>query len=131
MVELLFGGGDAADMTGSVTVNIEGGTVTNDVYGGGALANTNTTSGTTTVTLTGGTVKNVYGGGLGDADHYATVGGNVQVLLNEGVAETSMGCIVQNAIFGCNNLNGTPLGTVEVQLRFMFMAHRPVLHQTS
>lgn len=112
----VFGGGDAANMTGTVTVNIKGGTITNDVYGGGALANTNTSSGTTTVTLTGGTVKNVYGGGLGDADHYATVGGPVEVKLNEGVAETAKGCIVQNAIFGCNNVNGSPLGTVTVHV---------------
>ena len=67
----VFGGGNVADVGGTVTVNIEGGTVKNDVYGGGALANTNTanaaaTPKTTTVNLKGGTINNnVYGGGLG------------------------------------------------------------------
>lgn len=112
----LFGGGSQANVTGSVTINMQGGQVVNDIYGGGALANTNTTSGTTTVNLTGGQVYNVFGGGLGDEDHYAQVGGNVQVLLNQGVADNAKGCIVDNAIFGCNNVNGTPLGTVTVHI---------------
>ena len=38
----VFGGGNLAEVGGSVTVNIKAGTVDNDVYGGGALANTNT-----------------------------------------------------------------------------------------
>lgn len=112
----LFGGGSQANVTGSVTINMQGGQVVNDIYGGGALANTNTTSGTTTVNLTGGEVYNVFGGGLGDEDHYAQVGGNVQVLLNQGVADNAQGCVVDNAIFGCNNVNGTPLGTVTVHI---------------
>lgn len=112
----LFGGGSQANVTGSVTINMQGGQVVDDIYGGGALANTNTTSGTTTVNLTGGQVYNVFGGGLGDEDHYAQVGGNVQVLLNQGVADNAKGCIVDNAIFGCNNVNGTPLGTVTVHI---------------
>lgn len=112
----LFGGGSQANVTGSVTINMQGGQVVEDIYGGGALANTNTTSGTTTVNLTGGEVYNVFGGGLGDEDHYAQVGGNVQVLLNQGVADNAQGCVVDNAIFGCNNINGTPLGTVTVHV---------------
>lgn len=112
----LFGGGSQANVTGSVTINMQGGQIVDDIYGGGALANTNTTSGTTTVNLTGGQVYNVFGGGLGDEDHYAQVGGNVQVLLNQGVADNAKGCIVDNAIFGCNNVNGTPLGTVTVHI---------------
>lgn len=112
----LFGGGSQANVTGSVTINMQGGQVVDDIYGGGALANTNTTSGTTTVNLTGGEVYNVFGGGLGDEDHYAQVGGNVQVLLNQGVADNAQGCVVDNALFGCNNVNGTPLGTVTVHV---------------
>lgn len=86
----VFGGGELGITKGSVTVNIEGGTVTKDVYGGGALANTNTTHDvaenwptekptkngdgsivtktvhpTTTVNLTGGTIGRAFGGGLG------------------------------------------------------------------
>ena len=78
----VFGGGEAGIVTGSVAVTVSGGEVKNDVYGGGALANTNTdnvTEGygtdsetipststyTTTVNLTGGLIGNAYGGGLG------------------------------------------------------------------
>ena len=77
----VFGGGELGLTKGSVIVNIQGGTITEDVYGGGSLANTNTTSSvdtdgdgvadtsvdpTTTVNLKGGTInRNVYGGGLG------------------------------------------------------------------
>lgn len=58
----VFGGGNLANVGGGVTVNVSGGTV-NEVYGGGALASTNTTSGTTAVNLTGGKVGTAYGGG--------------------------------------------------------------------
>ena len=38
----VYGGGNLANVGGSVTVNMTAGTVDKDVYGGGALANTNT-----------------------------------------------------------------------------------------
>ena len=65
----VFGGGNKATVSGSVEVNMTGGTVNGDVYGGGALADTNTGNGTntTTVNLKGGTIEgDAYGGGLGD-----------------------------------------------------------------
>ena len=76
----VFGGGELGLTKGSVIVNIQGGTIAEDVYGGGSLANTNTTTKadlnndgtledytpTTTVKLKSGTInRNVYGGGLG------------------------------------------------------------------
>ena len=88
----VFGGGELGITKGSVFVNILGGTIEEDVYGGGSLANTNTTSSvglkntdetpqyeedgktikTTTVhpktkvNLLGGHIKgDAYGGGLG------------------------------------------------------------------
>ena len=76
----VYGGGEAGLVYGTVAVNMKGGLVLSDVYGGGALAHTNTSnwsgttwatgktsaSSTTTVSLTGGTIGgNVYGGGLG------------------------------------------------------------------
>lgn len=122
----VFGGGEAADMSGSVTVNIQGGTITEDVYGGGALAHTNTANlngnvvtpktNTTTVNLTGGTIKNVYGGGLGDSGTEAKVYGDVLVNLNKGVAADAKGAAVTGRIFGCNNINGTPLGSATVYI---------------
>ena len=72
----VYGGGNLAYVGGSVVVNIKAGTVVKDVYGGGALANTNTnnttnnttdpSANTTTVNLLGGTINgDAYGGGLG------------------------------------------------------------------
>ena len=81
----VYGGGQRGITLGDVAVNITGGTVMQDVYGGGSLADTNkgnwdnggwatgkynstthVTEYTTKVALTGGTInRNVYGGGLG------------------------------------------------------------------
>ena len=95
----VFGGGNEADVTALTTVNIAGGTVAKDVYGGGALANT----GGTFVTLAGGNVtQDIYGGGLGDGTHAAAVNGDVKVMVNSGTVRD---------VFGCNNLNGAPTGT--------------------
>ena len=97
----VFGGGNLAEVKGRVTVNIKAGTVVNDVYGGGAKANTNSSINTitqedgkdvypTTVNLTGGTIGNAYGGGLGEKegvnggteDKEALVYGDVLVNVN-------------------------------------------------
>lgn len=104
----VFGGGEAGNVTGHVTVTLEGGTVGEDVYGGGALADTNianwdfdeskntwaenktSASNTTTVNLYGGTIKgDAFGGGLGqktgfngaDSDIEATTYGDITVNL--------------------------------------------------
>ena len=81
----VYGGGQRGITMGDVEVNITGGTVKRDVYGGGSLADTNkgnwedsqnawaegkydsnATCYKTNVTLTGGEIdRNVYGGGLG------------------------------------------------------------------
>jgi len=122
----VFGGGLEAEVAGDVAVNVTGGAVLGDLYGGGALANTNTGSNkTTTVNLVGGSVNNVYGGGLGQKDGFygatsdipAYVNGNVLVELN-GSTESGAtnNCVVTGSIFGCNNLNGTPKGTVTVHV---------------
>lgn len=122
---------------------MNGGTVTKDVYGGGALANSNKgnwdastntwaegkvvngkTEYTTTVNLTGGTIGGeAYGGGLGEktgvngatSDVEAIVYGDVLVDLNKDVDKTAKGCIVDR-IFGANNVNGTPKGHVRVHV---------------
>ena len=80
----VFGGGNLADVGGSVTVNIKTGTVDKDVYGGGALANTNTnnttdpSANTTTVNLLGGTISgDAYGGGLGQKKDFAGITGEI------------------------------------------------------
>ena len=125
----VFGGGEAGTVKGSVAVNMTGGLILKDVYGGGALADTQTdnwsgttwadgkssSSSTTTVSLTGGRiVEEAYGGGLGEAGKPAYVYGNVTVKLNEGVTSTK-GCAV-GQVFGANNVNGTPKGNVTVHV---------------
>ena len=157
----VYGGGNLALVRGDVTVNIQGGIIEQDIYGGGALADTNTDSenlttktNTTTVNLHGGTINgDVYGGGLGrlaveakpateavgteGEPGYvpaqpavaavtaveALVHGNVLVNLNstevtedDDTKSYPDQCIINGNIFGCNNLNGTPKGTVTVHV---------------
>ncbi len=138
----VFGGGESGTVKESVAVNMTGGMIHKDVYGGGALADTqtsnwNTTGGiwvdadkksalnTTTVHLTGGRVgEEVFGGGLGEAGKPAYVWGDVLVDLNgttiedngtSPISTSSKGCIV-NQVFGCNNVNGSPRGDVLVHV---------------
>ena len=159
----VFGGGQAGIVQGNVTVNMTGGLVLQDVYGGGALADTQTsnwdatkdngegkplggwasgkittdnnrtTTYKTYVNLTGGTITgNAYGGGLGRKEFgtsgqsgyvsaiAAKVFGDVLVELNNNnngqTADGSKrGCAVSR-VFGCNNLNGTPMGHVKVHV---------------
>ena len=111
----VYGGGSQGDVTGTVSVTIsDDANVTGDVYGGGALANTNTVNEGdpyTSVSITGGTVRDVYGGGLGrlasgnDAAVAADVNGPVTVTIDGGDARY---------VFGCNNLNGSPKSSVQV-----------------
>lgn len=119
------GYGKATGVTGNVEVNIAGGTINGDVYGGSALGKVNTnTSNTTAVNLTGGVIHgDAYGGGLGDSDTEADVNGNVTVTLN-GTAFTlatttdDKGNTIPTSgrVFGCNNINGSPKGTVLVKV---------------
>lgn len=141
----VFGGGEAGTVKESVAVKMTGGLVLNDVYGGGALADTQTSnwdatanenaggwatgktsaSTTTTVHLTGGNILGeAYGGGLGETGKPAYVYGDVLLDLNgtttSGETGTSLaadarGCAVHE-VFGCNNAAGTPKGTVTVHV---------------
>ena len=124
----IFGGGygETTHVTGNVVVNIgtdESGTpvgyanITGDVYGGSAKGKVNShlvsevetaTGGVTEVNLYGGTISgNLYGGGLGVAEHAADVYGLVKVKV--------IGGQVVN-VFGCNNVNGMPKSTVDVEI---------------
>ncbi len=105
----VYGGGSMANLKGGVDIKVTGGGVEGDIYGGGALADTNTEGGNTVINLLGGTVYNVFGGGLGDANTAAHVGGDVTVTLD--------GSAVTGTIFGCNNINGSPLGHVKVWVK--------------
>ncbi len=117
----------------TTTLTITGGQIKSNVYGGGELG---TLSGGATISITGGSVGtkvgtgtkayyygSVYGGGKGSTDprdadniHMAgQVGGDVEVSLNEGLAGKDKGGIVHQ-IFGCNDMNGSPKGSVDVHV---------------
>jgi len=141
----VFGGGEAGTVKGNVTVKMTGGLILKDVYGGGALADTQTSnwdasansgagdwaagktsaSTTTTVRLTDGTILGeAYGGGLGETGKPAYVYGDVLLDLNgtttseetgTAIEENVRGCVVHE-VFGCNNAAGTPMGKVLVHI---------------
>ena len=128
----VYGGGlgAATRAKGSIEVNIgsattSGNTTTysgnaviyGDVYGGSAKGVTNcnddgtaVASGTKTdVTLNSGTINgSLYGGGHGIGGASANVWGPVTVTVNKGK--------VTEAVFGCNNENGTPKNSVSVTI---------------
>ena len=111
------GYGAATATTGDVDVTVDGSTVWGDIYGGSGFGNVNDAlADATTVTLASGTVHgDIYGGGLGDADNEALVNGTVHVTVTGGsVVERSSG--VGGRVFGCNNVNGTPKGSVNVTI---------------
>lgn len=119
------GYGKETKVSGNVAVNIQGGTIYGDVYGGSALGTVNTdANNTTVVNLTGGVIHgDAYGGGLGDSDTAADVNGNVTVTLNGTAFELTTttddkGNTIPTSgrIFGCNNINGSPKGTVLVKV---------------
>ena len=95
---------EGGTVTGNVTLNITGSKteITGDVYGGGALASSNTdqyketspvTATKTTVNLLGGKITgDVYGGGQGGESTAAYVG-NTQVNLNGLSATEYAGCL--------------------------------------
>ena len=80
-----------------------------------------TDHGNISVNLTGGKIyQDVFGGGMGvtnvdNADRFA-ISRNVTVHLNEGLETTDKGCIVKGRIFGANNANASPKGDVLVHI---------------
>ena len=100
------------------TVNINGGEIAGNVYGGGegGLVKKDIK-----VHLNGGKITNdAYGGGKGHKYIAADVGGDVTLELNNNnngadADGTKTGCIVKR-IFGCNDVNGTPKGHVLVHV---------------
>ena len=86
----VYGGGNEADYTVSgkyPVVNITGGLVSNNVYGGGSLAKVNKTI----VNMTGGEANNVFAGAEGSDKTIKLVTGNKTVNMQGGAA---------NAVYG-------------------------------
>ncbi len=123
------GYGQNTNVNGNVTLMLShcdfanGPTIYGDVYGGSALGNVNAGTGnTTTVSLYKGTIYGgLYGGGLGSNTVSALVRGNVQVKVYGGsvLCNSSTdpdGVAGTGSVFGCNNVNGTPSGTVTVDI---------------
>ena len=116
----VFGGGYGASTgTGNnVTVTVGDGsntpTISGDVYGGSALGQVNDNANEITkVWLKSGTINgNLYGGGLGEAGAgnvtKGQVNGKVQVVVDGGT--------VTGGVYGCNNTNGSPQSTVNVDI---------------
>ncbi len=128
---------------GNVKLNIQDGTMKGSVYGGGRLASVGThfeapenanygklnddggvgKHGNISVNLTGGTIyRNVFGGGMGTQAEVENkdrlgISRNVWLNLNKDVETTGVkGCVVKGNIFGCNNMNASPKGTVDVHI---------------
>ena len=99
----VYGGGEAGIVKHDTDVNLMGGVIKHDAYGGGRGTTTIAANvGNVTVDLNGTTTGSQSGGYTG-----TPIGG---VDSNE---NTAKGCVV-GRVFGCNNVNGTPKGSVLV-----------------
>lgn len=127
------GYGSATRVLGSVNLTLgkedcssvlDGVTVYGDVYGGSAEGRTNgddsrTAGAETNVTLYHGTIYGgLYGGGLGSNSNPAYVYGPVAVKVYGGSVRTNDGSGENGSggVFGCNNVSGTPMSTVTVDI---------------
>ena len=91
--------------------------VMGDIYGGGALADVNRNSNdSTVVNIKGGTVDgDIYGGGLGDTVTPAMVKGKVHVNIGQ-QGQASNNVVIGGSVFGCNNVKGSPRANVRVDI---------------
>ena len=101
-------------------------TVNGKVYGGSALGSVNdATSDKTTVHILGGTLKDdIFGGGLGESGAGNASKGQVkgEIIVNIGAAPVSPStdptgnATIQGNVYGCNNTNGSPQHNVTVNV---------------
>ena len=143
MTDGIFGGGygNLTRTTGNVTVTVDkvsGGVapvIYGDVYGGSGYGDVNKANGsdTTMVNILEGTIHgDIYGGGLGQNQigddpttaYPAHVNGKVFVNIGSGEVNQTTHCatnltgnaIITGSVYGCNNINGTPLDSVFVNI---------------
>ena len=102
----VFGGGNVATVSGLAMVDVINGTATR-FFGGGNQANV----GSTSVRMTGGTVSEVFGGGNNVSTGGVT--GAVSVYVNNAAATTST---ITGGLYGGCNTNGTVGGAITVDI---------------
>ena len=130
----VFGGGNMAAVGKGTTVLIDqaDAEITGDVYGGGALAEVDTSrksnpfttlgalqaGDSIVVTILQGSIgHDVYGGGLGNAGTAANVYGPVFVNIGTLDGDDILGSATINGmVFGGNNINGTPKDSIHVNI---------------
>ena len=123
----VFGGGYGQPTTVAgdvnVTIGTENGATTTPyiygtIYGGSALGSVNTnTDNLTKVWLRSGTVgERVYGGGLGQKNGVDGATSDIAALVNGDIQVIDDGTDVNTCIYGGNDKNGDPAGTIEVTI---------------
>ncbi len=111
----VYGGGNIAHVVGNTEVNLTTGTVREDVYGGGALADVNEA----VVNVTGGEVTgNVFGGGKGRlASGTPNTDGYLPAIAARNLGNTAVnieGGTISTAVYGGSYLNGILKGDATV-----------------
>ncbi|MBR1652529.1 MAG: hypothetical protein IJ692_03970 [Alloprevotella sp.] len=122
----VYGGGELGTVKQDTKVNLLGGEIKGDAYGGGkGTSNVPADIGSSLESppnLGGNTKVNLNGLAVGD--YNATLHSSIVEGIDENddgtvdyyrVGNNSKGCIVRR-IFGCNNINGTPKGDAEVHV---------------
>ena len=129
IINNVYGGGNVANVGGDTNVLLLSGTVKGDVYGGGKgrlevgevgdddyVSPIAATVGSTKVNLNG-MEKDDYvaatHSALVEAYPENATGDDIEYYTRK---SGKAGCVVKGNIFGCNNLNGTPLGDVKVNI---------------
>ena len=128
----VYGGGNKANVSGNTKVILLGGTINGDAYGGGkgqlaaAAVGTEGEEGykpavTAVAAKVGATT--VFLNGMEKADYTDEKYGSLGLIRASGsedapyiVGGSKGGCVVNGRIFGCNNLNGSPLDNATVHI---------------
>lgn len=126
----VYGGGlgDEANVLGTTSVKLLGGTVQADLYGGGYGGSV---SDSTVVTVLGGTARQVFGGGLngyvGQSEDVTTdqnynASTNIIIGSREGTSHTNGVPAIQRSVYG-GGYNGAVYGEARVQLNQGFVGY--------
>lgn len=119
----VYGGGDAADVSGTPVIVVNDcSTKVGNLYGGGNAADVTATS----ITVNGGTIGDAFGGGHGDKSatnpsKYADVKGDVTFNVNGGtIARVFAGSNSRGTIMGTSNLTINKSTSCEMKIREVY-----------